>query len=472
MVGLSVRRSAAGLRAGKLVAVLAVVAGMCVPATLHATAQAAPAARSATQGPVINSNFPDPDIIKVGNVYHAYATNSGGKNVQHAVSTDLQHWTAQPDAAPTLGAWVDEQCSFAPGGATDHCVWAPEVDAVNGHYVLYYAARDRASQRQCIGVSTSAAPGGPFVPAGSQPLVCPVSSGGAIDPSMYVENGQRYLLWKADGNCCGLPAVINIQPLSDDGLTLTGDPTELIRNDQPFEGAVVEAPTLIKRNGTYYLFYSANNFAGGAYRTGYATATSLDGPYTKHGELMSTELFRDQIVGPGGETITTAPDGSTAIAFHGWDPTYTYRAMYVRELDFGPDGALHVQGTSTRYEAEDGTIVDARVVADAAASGGEKVGNIDNPDSSVTVKVHADGTGKATLGIRFDNGSLDPSGYPVQATDSVTVNGQDAGTVTFPHTSWGNWQFVDYQVKLAAGWNTVTLTKKTFYTELDAIDVF
>lgn len=457
---------------GRLAAVAAVLAAICVPLTVHATAHADPGPRSAAEGPVVDSNFPDPDIIKVGNVYDAYATNSGGENVQHAVSHDLRHWTRMPDAAPTLGAWVDDHCTFAPGGGTDHCTWAPEVDAVDGHYVLYYAARDRASQRQCIGVSTSDSPDGPFVPAGAQPLVCPVSSGGAIDPSLYVENGRKYLLWKADGNCCRLPAVINIQPLSADGLALTGDPIPLIHNDQPWEGAVVEAPTLIERNGTYYLFYSANNFGGGAYRTGYATATNLAGPYTKHGELMSTELFRDQIVGPGGETFTTAPDGSTAIAFHGWDPTYKYRAMYVRELDFSADGVPHVQGTSTRYEAEDGTIVDARVVNDSAASGGQKIGNIDHPDSSVTVKVHADHAGPATLGIRFDNGSLDPSGYPVQATDTVTVNGEHAGTVTFPHTSWGNWQRLDYQVQLDSGWNTITLTKETFYTELDAIDVY
>jgi arabinan endo-1,5-alpha-L-arabinosidase len=457
---------------GKLAAVATVLGAICVPLTLRVTAHADPGQQWVTKAPVINSNFPDPDIIKVGNVYHAFATNSGGQNVQHAVSHDLIHWTHMPDAAPTLGAWVDDNCTFAPGGIGDHCTWAPTVTAVNGHYVLYYTARDRASHRQCVGASTSDSPDGPFEPVGSQPLLCPVSSGGAIDASTYAENGRLYLLWKADGNCCGLPAVINIQPLSADGLTVTADPTPLIQNDQAWEGAVVEAPTLIKRDGTYYLLYSANNFAGGAYRTGYATATNLAGPYTKHGELMSTDRFRDPIIGPGGETLTTAPDGSTVIAFHGWDPTYTYRAMYVRELDFSADGVPHVQGTATRYEAEAGTIVDARVVDDDAASGGRKVGFIDHPDSSVTVNVHADTTGPATLRIRFDNGSLDPSGYRVQATDAVTVNGKDTGTVTFPHTSWGNWQQVDYPVQLVSGWNSITFTKKTFFTELDAIDLY
>jgi arabinan endo-1,5-alpha-L-arabinosidase len=145
--------------------------------------------------------------------------------------------------------------------------------------------------------------------------------------------------------------------------------------------------------------------------------------------------------------------------------------MYVRELDFSVDGTPHVQGTATRYEAEAGTIVDASVVNDNAASGGQKVGFIDHPDSSVTVNVHADQAGPATLRIRFDNGSLDPSGYSVQATDTVTVDGNDAGTLTFPHTAWGNWQQIDYSVSLVNGWNSITFTKKTFFTELDAIDL-
>jgi arabinan endo-1,5-alpha-L-arabinosidase len=290
--------------------------------------------------PVIDSNFADPEVLLVNGVYHAYATNSGGDNIQHETSMDLVHWTARPDVAPVLGDWVGE-CSFAPGGPTDHCVWAPEVTAVPGGYALYYTARDNLAPRQCIGLSFSTSPDGPFVPVGSDPLVCPdgqrgtADLGGAIDASTYQENGQLYLLWKADGNCCRLPATIFIQPLSSDGRTLTGPPTELIRNDQRFEGAVVEAPTLVKHDGTYYLFYSANDFGGGNYRTGYATSSTITGPYVKSDtELMTTDLFHGTVIGPGGQDVVTNSDGSTSIVFHGWDPTYSYRAMYASALDW------------------------------------------------------------------------------------------------------------------------------------------
>jgi arabinan endo-1,5-alpha-L-arabinosidase len=452
---------------------LVVAAAAVLTMGLGASAGAAPSGQHPVShdGPVINSNFPDPDILQVGNVYHAYATNSGGDNIQHQTSTDLVHWTKQPDALPTLGAWVDPACTFSPGGSTDRCVWAPDVTAVGNGYVLYYAARDLASQRQCIGVATSSSPNGPFVPVGTTPLVCPVAQGGAIDPATYRENGQLYLLWKADGNCCNLPAIIYLQPLSADGLTLTGPPTQLITNDQPFEGAVVEAPTLVKHNGTYVLFYSANNFAGGYYATGYATSSSITGPYTKSKTpLMSTDLFRNTVIGPGGQDVVVMPDGSTKIVFHGWDATYSYRAMYVRDLNWSGN-VPSVEGASTRYEAENGTVVDARVLADDSASGGAKVGGLDHLDSSVTVTVTAAHAGPAMLGIRFANGSLDPGGYPVSSSDTLLVNGKVVTTVVFPHTTWGNWTMAHVEVFLHKGANTVTLRKATFYAEIDAIDV-
>ncbi|MDQ2796997.1 MAG: family 43 glycosylhydrolase [Actinomycetota bacterium] len=439
-------------------------------------------ATSSTIAPVIDANFADPSVLRLGKVYHAYATNSGGENIQHETSTDLKHWTKRPDVLPVLGDWVGP-CTFAPGGATDHCVWAPGVTAVHGGYVLYYTARDNLAPRQCIGAAFSTSASGPFRPVGTAPLVCPDGQrgapdlGGAIDASTFSEHGRLYLLWKADGNCCSLPATIYIQPLSADGRTVTGPATELIHNDQPFEGKVVEAPDLVKHGGTYYLFYSANDFGGGNYRTGYATASSLRGPYTKsRTELMTTDQFHGTVVGPGGEDVFTTARGRTAIVFHGWDPTYGYRAMYVSTLDWStpgrPAGTPHVAAADRRFQAEDGAVTGARVVADDTASGLAKVGGLDTTDSSVTVRVWADRTGPSTLGIRYDNGSTDANGVGVPATDELAVNGRRAAVLNLPNTAWGNWQTTEYRAVLHRGWNNVRLTKRTWYAEIDAVDVY
>jgi hypothetical protein len=130
-----------------------------------------------------------------------------------------------------------------------------------------------------------------------------------------------------------------------------------------------------------------------------------------------------------------------------------------------------VAAASTRYQAEDGVVANARVVPDDSASGLAKVGGLDATNSSVTVQVYAEKAGPATLGIRYANGSRDATG-PVLATDTLTVNGRSAGTVTFLHTTWGNWQLLEQQVKLQKGWNSVTLTKATAFAEIDAIDVY
>ncbi|WP_064315628.1 family 43 glycosylhydrolase [Cellulosimicrobium sp. I38E] len=463
---------ALGLAVSGAAAANAAPAPASVPAA--ATAVAEP-----TISPVVDANFPDPDILLVDGVYHAYATNHQGQNVQHRTSTDLVTWSAPADVAPDLGAWVSESCTFAPGGATDRCVWAPEVSAVEGGYALYYTARDATSPRQCLGVALSDTPDGPFVPVGDDPIVCPNGEagtedlGGAIDAATFVDGDQLYLLWKADGNCCtGKTAIIFAQPLSPDGATLTGPPVELIRVDKAYEGRVVEGPTLLKRDGTYYLFYSANDFGGGGYRTSYATASSLAGPWTKATtELLTSDRFQGDVRGPGGQDIVTAPDGSHAIVFHGWNEAFTYRAMYVADLEWTADGVPFVPQASDRYQAEDGVVTNARVVADGGASGGAKVGGLDFADSSVTVEVHADEAGPALLGIRFANGSFDGS-TRVPSTGTLAVNGEVAKTVVFPHTTWGNWQTSEHLVDLAAGTNTITLTRATFFTELDAFDVY
>jgi arabinan endo-1,5-alpha-L-arabinosidase len=59
-------------------------------------------------GPVLDVNFPDPDVVRAQGVFHAYATSGNGKNVQRSTSRDLVRWSAAArDAMPVLGAWVD-----------------------------------------------------------------------------------------------------------------------------------------------------------------------------------------------------------------------------------------------------------------------------------------------------------------------------------------------------------------------------
>jgi beta-xylosidase len=277
---------------------------------------------------VIDRDFPDPDVLKVGDTYYAYATNSGGKNIQAAKSSDLVDWQMLDDALPNQPDWAALNFGF---------IWAPDVTTWDGGktFTMYFVARDTASDKQCIGAATSDKPEGPFKGAGDKPLICQADAGGSIDPASFVDDdGARYLLWKNDGNCCGLDTWLYIQKVSADGLALEGEPTKLIKEDQAWEGNLIEAPTLWKHAGKYYLFYSANNYAGADYAIGYAEADAIAGPYRKPEKkpLLASDLKHGAAIGPGGQDVVVAKDGETWLMYHSWDPSASYRRVMLDEL--------------------------------------------------------------------------------------------------------------------------------------------
>jgi arabinan endo-1,5-alpha-L-arabinosidase len=317
------RRAAAGV-----LLAAAVLTGCGDEGSTGAAASSSPAESSPTAdaGPVIDQDFPDPDVLEVEDTYYAYATNSGTDNVQVATSTDLESWEVLgDDALPELPSWV------IPGKT-----WAPEVTQIGSTFVMYTTTTNFDPTLQCIAVATSDAPEGPFELVGDEMLVCPEDEGGAIDASTFLdEDGTRYLLWKNDGNCCGLDTWLQIAPLSDDGLTLAGETTKLVKQDQPWEGNLVEAPTLVERDGTYVLLYSANDYGSDAYAVGYATADSPTGPFTKAEEpLLTTDASEGRFVGPGGQDVVTAPDGTDRLVIHSWDVAFLERGMHVVPLEW------------------------------------------------------------------------------------------------------------------------------------------
>ncbi|UCM86732.1 glycoside hydrolase family 43 protein [Streptomyces marincola] len=283
---------------------------------------AAPPA-SAAPRLVIDTDFPDPDVLVADGTYYAYATNAAGGNVQVATATSPDGtWERQADALPELGDWA------RPG-----LTWAPDVsERPDGSYLLYYTARDTASDRQCVGTAVSGTPAGPFTPVGDGPLVCPADQGGAIDAASFTDtDGTPYLLYKNDGNAIGADTWLYLQRVSADGLTLEGEPVPLLKQDRPEEQGLIEAPTLVVRDGRYVLLYSAGRYGDGSYFTGYATADALTGPYTKsETPLMNTG--NTGITGPGGQDVVGDGTGDRLV-FHGVlseDPLV--RGMYVAPL--------------------------------------------------------------------------------------------------------------------------------------------
>ena len=311
-------------------------------ATAEAESTAAVAGEDTFQNPVLKYDFPDPGIMQVGDTYYAYATNASGRNVQAARSTDLVKWELLTDAMPALPKW-------AKGGLT----WAPEVIQIGDRFALYFTARDKESNRQCVGVATSDKPEGKFRDTGDRPLVCQVEEGGTIDAHPFRDGDKLYLYFKNDGNCCGFATWLYAQELAPDGLSLVGEPARLVRNDKSWEGRVVEAPTMWKQEDSYYLFFSANDYAGLKYAVGYATCESPTGPCedAPANPILETALTKPPVIGPGHQTIVLDDDGETWIVYHAWEVASTglktdRRLMWIDRLVW-EDGKPVIQGPTT-----------------------------------------------------------------------------------------------------------------------------
>ncbi|MFI7577944.1 glycoside hydrolase family 43 protein [Micromonospora sp. NPDC049497] len=259
--------------------------------------------------PVVRSDNPDPQAIRVGDTWYLFSTNAGGRNVPVLTSPDLVEWSPAGDALPDLPAW-------ALTGKT----WAPEViELAPDRFVLYYTVADKESGRQCVGRAVASAPQGPYRDDSTGPLICQAETGGSIDASPFRDtDGSLWLLWKNDGNAVGVDTWLWSQRLADDGLTLVGEPTKLLKQTEPWEGTLIEGPFLHRQDGKLYLFFAANAYDRAEYAQGYAVCESPAGPCVKAPENPILKS-NDVASGPGHASMVVA-DGRTWLLYHAWPP--------------------------------------------------------------------------------------------------------------------------------------------------------
>ena len=279
-------------------------------------------------GPAYPFDFPDPDVIDVSGTYYAYGTNSAGGNIQIIESSDLSHWKTVGDALPKPASWT-----------STGDIWAPGVLRHRGQFLLYYATVSGSGlgSKQCISVARARHPGGPFVDSSSAPLVCQASLGGSIDPAPYTDgSGKLYLTWKSNGGG-GQPSTIWAEALSPSGITPARhtSPTAMLVPSQPWEASVVEGPFMWSSGGSYYLFYSGNDWNSASYAIGVAVCRGPLGPCSKP---LAGPFFASQpnLSGPGGASVFRDPRGNAWIAFHAWLPDAVgypnARLLFVRPL--------------------------------------------------------------------------------------------------------------------------------------------
>jgi beta-xylosidase len=277
--------------------------------------------------PVLTVDFPDPFVLRNGNEFLAYATNATGDraNVQMARSTNLVDWAPIADG-PKLHDAMPQMPEWARSGLT----WAPEVIKTAEGFVLHFTARDKKSDLQCLGAAFSSNPLGPFTSSAKEPLLCQTDLGGTIDSHAFRDSdGQMYIYYKNDGNNPKFkkPTDIYVQRLTSDGLNVTGKAVPLLRNDTPWEAHVIEAPTMVQRDGGYTLFFSANHYGWethqrlSVYAMGIAKCDGPMGPCKDAPGNPILYSYKDRkagcLSGPGHQSVFDAGE-KQFISFHAY----------------------------------------------------------------------------------------------------------------------------------------------------------
>jgi beta-xylosidase len=305
-------------------------------------ASPAPSDHASVAENMLDADFADPFVLRDTDAYYAFATGSTRLHLQVARSRDLVAWTHLGEALPDLPPWALDVHGFT---------WAPSALARSSRYILYYTTRDALSGFQCISRALSPKPEGPYRDESREPLVCQIGPEapycGSIDPSPFLDSdGKLYLLWKSDENSshCRTAPRVWAQPLTDDGLQLVGLAKTLIAVDQRWEHDIIEAPSMMLREGRYFLFYSGNWYESGNYAIGYATCPNLLGGCTKVTLTAPYLMSAGSMLGPGGQELFEDASGATWMAYHAWTaPKTTYRSggarsLRLARLTFGADG--------------------------------------------------------------------------------------------------------------------------------------
>ena len=295
--------------------------------------------------PVLESNFPDPTVIKGDDGYfYAYSTQGKLGDIPIYRSPDLVNWEYAAVAFPDS----NKRPRFLPGGN----LWAPDIIKNGEKYILIYSQSKWGEEhKNGLGLAESDNPAGPFFDNGKLFTSDEIGVQNSIDPSFFKDDdGRIYLLW---GSFSGLYMLEfdmeTLKPLED---------SPLIR----VAGSAFEGSHIYKHKGKYYLFVSTGTCCEGersTYKVGVGRSDSPAGPYLdKEGNQMLDNNYTLVITGneickgPGhGSQIITDDEGQTWYLFHGYlrGRSNEGRMMWLEQLLWDEEGWPYVESGTPSF---------------------------------------------------------------------------------------------------------------------------
>lgn len=256
-----------------------VVAMLIYPTTAWSQLQWGDQGNGTFINPVLNADYSDPDVIRVGDKYYMVASDFHFMGMQVLESTDMINWRIVSQVFDHLDypGW-DANQHFGGGS------WAPSIRWHNGRFYVYFCTYEEG-----LFMSSATDAHGPW-----EPLHCLREIPKWEDPCpFWDEDGQAYL-----GRSRHRAGPIIVHKMSADGRTLLDDGVTV------YTGPVAEGTKFLKRNGYYYLIIPEGG-VGQGWQT-VLRSRNIYGPYEKK---MVLEQGSTPINGPHQGALVDTPNG-------------------------------------------------------------------------------------------------------------------------------------------------------------------
>lgn len=241
------------------------------------------------KNPIINADYSDPDVIRVGTDYYMTASSFNaipGLPILH--SKDLVNWTIINHAIREL----EPRETFARpqhGGG----VWAPSIRYYSGEFYIYYGDPDYG-----IYVVKAKDPAGEW----SKPILVKEAKGW-IDPSpLWDDDGNAYLVHAFAGSRAGIKSVIVVNKMNREGTRILDDGAVIF--DGHATDPTVEGPKFYKLGGYYYILAPA-----GGVTTGWQIALRAKNIYGPYKRQIVLAQGKTAVNGPHQGALVDTPSG-------------------------------------------------------------------------------------------------------------------------------------------------------------------
>lgn len=364
---------------------LFVLTSLCFDAATAQTTKGGKTVKESFSNP-LKVQLGDPYVLYAHDTYYMYGTGGADKGFATYSSKDLVNWKAEGQVYfhDNKNGWSDPNASW------EGAYWAPEVYEVKGKYYLFYSAQwkvnpSHETENFRIGVAVADKPTGPFIDLQDKPIFDPGYP--ILDANVFFDDdGKIYLYYSracykhpVESEIADLARkkgwfteieeswVYGVQLKSDfsgvigDPVLLLRPPTRLSDKQSEWESRSVlarevnrrwtEGSVTFKKDGIYYIMYSANYFGGQNYAVGYATSHSPLGPFKKADNNPVLQKNSDKggsVTGTGHNSIAYSPDGKEMFCVYHARTTKTgdQRVVFIDRMQV-KDGKITVSGPTT-----------------------------------------------------------------------------------------------------------------------------